>query len=77
MENPAELGRVFVIFSFLVHGYTRGGLKESIIDTIPLKLAKPFKKSAASLGFVPIVNYSSTVLFNWTTLDPEKTISLE
>lgn len=70
-RDQKQLARIFVITSFLGHGYVRGGKSQPTVDTIPDKLARPFKESAELLGFKPIVNYAATVLFNWTLIDPD------
>lgn len=63
--------------TFLVHGYVRGGLHQTTIDTIPAKLAAPLKQTADILGCTQVVNYSATVLFNWALIDQEKPATLE
>lgn len=77
MKDRQQVARIFLIMTFLVHGYVRGGLHQKTIDTIPSKLAIPLKQTAEILGCTPVVNYSSTVLFNWALIDQEKPVTLD
>ncbi len=77
IEDEQQMARVLVIFSSLVHAYVRGGLTEKTINTIPNKLAEPFKMAAQVLGLKPIACYNSTVLFNWELFDPTGPLDLE
>jgi indoleamine 2,3-dioxygenase len=76
-KDRRQVARIFLIMSFLVHGYVRGGLYQETVATIPETLAVPFKQTAQILGCLPIVNYSSTVLFNWALIDPGKPPTLD
>jgi indoleamine 2,3-dioxygenase len=69
--------RAFVVLSMITQAYVWGGRKEHPKLILPNSLAIPLTEIAEKLGFPPISNYASTVLFNWHLLNPNEPILLK
>jgi indoleamine 2,3-dioxygenase len=70
--NDPERERAMVLLSYLGHAYVWGGDKPA--QTLPQRLAVPWRLVAESLGRPPVLSYSSYALHNFFRFEPKRDV---
>lgn len=74
-DDPAQLERVMMLFSYFASAYIFA-FGEKPADRLPEEIAVPFAAVSSLVGRPPILSYASYCLNNWMHTDHEKPVEL-